>query len=124
MTLAQGVPAPAPTGPPHVMTGHAVEFVLAALFFLLGVRSAVHWLRVGFRPDSARDAALFALHATGRVGTWFALAGAFVLYATAAEPRRYAWYFALIPGLAGVQLLSGFFLSREPTPDPPSPPQG
>lgn len=98
----------------------AVEAALALLFFLLGVRSLVHWLRRPFDSRDVVDHVLFALFVTGRVGLWFALSGVFGLYAFTAtegrafidDVRAYDWLLIVFGLLAAMQLLAGFFLGR------------
>jgi hypothetical protein len=113
------------------------ETVIAAVFALLGVRSAVVWARRRFDGRSAGEHALYALYVTARVGMWFALSALFVLYATAGitDPitheripatgrafvdaaREYAWFWVVLAVLAGTQLLSGFFLGHGSGSDP------
>jgi len=85
---------------------HVVEFVIAAILGLLGIRSLVHWLRVEFPATTVAEHVLFSLHVMARVGTWFGLAVAFIGYALVAEPQRFRWFVAVILLLAGVQLLT------------------
>ena len=99
------------------------EAILAAAFFLLGIRSLVHWLRRPFDSTDARDHVLFALFVTGRSGLWFALCGVFALYATTAtegrafidDVRAYDWLLVVFLLLAATQLLAGYFLGRRST---------
>ncbi len=97
-----------------------VEAILAAVFFLLGIRSLVHWLRRPFDSTDVRDHVLFALFVTGRAGLWFALSGVFSLYAITStegrafidDVRAYDWLLTVFLLLAAMQLLAGFFLGR------------
>jgi hypothetical protein len=91
-----------------------VELVVAAGLAALGVRSLVRWLRTEFDSGSTGSQVLYALHVTARVGMWFAFAGFFAGYALVDEPQRIRWYILVPIGLAGIQLLTGIFLAREP----------
>jgi hypothetical protein len=93
---------------------HVVELVLAALFALGGLRSLRRWMALEFQPRSGRDNLLYLLHATARVGMWFAFSGFFVGYALVAEPWRIRWYVMVPICLASVQLLTGAALARVP----------
>ena len=102
--------------------------VLAAVFAGLGVRSLVWWLRRPFETADLRDNLLYAAYLTGRVGLWFAIAGFFVVLALGHGVHlasgdasgngfvdfalHYGWYLMVIPVLAAVQLVAGFFLGR------------
>jgi hypothetical protein len=107
-----------------------VEGVLALAFFLLGVRSLVHWLRRPFDSRDVVDHVLFALFVTGRAGTWFALSGVFGLYAFTStegrafvdDVRTYDWLLIVFLLLAAMQLLAGFFLGRRSPDDGPAAP--
>ena len=98
----------------------AIEIALVALFGGLGVRSLVHWTRRPFESRDARDHLLFATFVTGRVGSWLALAGIFVLYASKNTQGRafiddvheYDWYVMVFVVLAAMQLVGGYFLGR------------
>jgi len=108
-----------------------VEVVLAAVFAGLGVRSLVHWARRPFEGNDPVDHLLYALYLTGRVGLWFAAAGAFLLFASiptrgqafADDVRDYRWYLLVFVVLAVLQLVAGWFLGRR-RPAPPGPPDG
>lgn len=97
-----------------------VEAILALVFFLLGIRSLVHWLRRPFDSRDVIDHVLFALFVTGRVGLWFALSGVFGLYAFTVtegrafvdDVRAYDWLLIVFGLLAATQLLAGYFLGR------------
>jgi hypothetical protein len=92
----------------------AAEIAIASAFALLGVRSLLRWLGTDFEGRSNRDQVLFAIHATARVGLWFAFAGFFLGYALLERPGGFTW-FVLVPlGLSAVQALSGMLLSRSP----------
>jgi hypothetical protein len=97
-----------------------LEGILALVFFALGVRSLVHWLRRPFDSRDVTDHVLFALFVTGRAGLWFMLSGVFGLYAFTStqgrafvdDVRRYDWLLIVFLLLAATQLLAGFFLGR------------
>jgi hypothetical protein len=94
------------------------EFVLASALTLLGLRSLRRWMRTRFEAESMGEHLLYALHVTARVGIWFALAGFFVGYALVDDPQQLGWFALVVIGLAGVQLLSAFYLSRSPRSTP------
>lgn len=96
-----------------------VELAIAAILALFGLRSLRVWLGRRFAAESSGDRVAYSLFVTGRVGTWFALAGFFVGYAVVDEPQSIVRWYAFVPlVLAAVQLLSGFYLSRSPSPPP------
>lgn len=96
------------------------EWVIAAVFAGLGVRSLVHWARRPFESSDPTDHVLYALYLTGRVGMWFAFAGAFALFASITasgqafvdEVRDYRWYVLVFVVLGVLQLVAGWFLGR------------
>lgn len=98
----------------------AAELVLAAVLAVFGVRSLVHWARRPFEGTDPVDHVLYALYLTGRVGLWFAAAGAFLLFASiptqgqafADDVRTYRWYVLVFVILGVVQLVAGWFLGR------------
>ena len=91
-----------------------VALVLAVGFAAMGVRSAMKWLRVDLPVRTAWERALFVVNVTARIGLWFAFAGFFVGWALVEDPDAFGVY-ALIPiVLAGLQLVTGVLLSREP----------
>jgi hypothetical protein len=103
---------PSPFHQPPAPGGGIVELVVAAVLFLLGVRSALRWFRTEFRAASSGEAFLYALHVSSRVALWFSFASVFLALGLLDEPSHYRW-FALIPiALAGVQLLTGMLLAR------------
>jgi hypothetical protein len=107
------------------------ELVAAGIFAAFGIRSLVHWARRPFENRDPVDNALYAAYLTGRVGLWFAFAGAFALFASIDTEGRafvddagdYGWYVLVFVGLAVVQLVAGWFLGHR-TPKPPDPPGG
>jgi len=93
------------------------EIVVVAVCTALGVRSLVYWLRRPFEGRDVTDHLLFALFVTGRVGSWFAVAGVFTLYVISdAEGvdglRKFAWMAIVLVALAAVQLVASFLLGR------------
>jgi hypothetical protein len=106
-----------------------VEAVMAVVFGALGVRSLVHWLGQTFEAADLKDHLLYAVFVTGRIGLWFAVAGAFAIFATIDtrgqvfldDVDRYRWYAVLFPLLAAFQFVAGQILGRR-TPPGPSPP--
>ena len=106
---------------------NVVEVVVAAVFGLLGVRSAIYWLRRPLDSDVRRDHVLYALFVASRVGLWFALMGLFLLFASVEtqgrafidDVARFNWYYIVLAVPAGLQFISGFLLGRPP-PTPPS----
>jgi len=89
------------------------EFAVAGLLGLMGLRSLAYWWRRDFVATSVGEHLLYVVYATARVGIWFALAGFFVGYAVVDYgPQGLGWYALVIIALAGVQLLTSFFLSR------------
>lgn len=97
-----------------------VEWALAGLLALFGVRSLVYWVRRPLDARSLRDHLLYAVFITGRVGVWFAIAGIFVISALiggAGKPfldefAEVRWYIFVPLGLAAMQLLAGVALGR------------
>lgn len=92
-----------------------VEFLVAGILALTGVRSLVSWFRNEFEAASVTEQILYSLHVTSRVGTWFALAGFFAGHALVDEPQRFGWYVFVLIGLGGMQLLTGLLLARAPS---------
>lgn len=91
-----------------------VALVLAVVLAGMGVRSAMKWLRVDLPVRSAGERVLFVANISARIGLWFAFAGFFVGWALVDDPDVFGAY-ALIPiVLAGIQLVTGVLLSREP----------
>jgi hypothetical protein len=103
--------------------------VLAAVFAVLGVRSAIHHARRPFASDEVRDQVLYAAYLTARVGMWFAVAGAFVIVAflgVGEDPEpdpvtgrfdihrasEFTWYLLVFVVLGAIQLLAAWFLGH------------
>ena len=105
-----------------------LEFVIALVFAVAGIRSAIHHARRPFDSRDPRDQLLYALYLTGRVGMWFAFAGLFLILAFAgvADPTPdpvtgrlviedasdFAWYVIVFAVLGAMQLLAGWFLGH------------
>ncbi len=96
------------------------EFVLAAVFAALGVRSLAYWIRRPFDSTDVADHLLYAVYLTGRIGTWFAFAGMFALYgaANSGDPSLIAgtaqvrWVAVLLGVLLAMQLIGSQFLGK------------
>ena len=89
------------------------ELTLAALFALLGVRSAMTSLRQTEPQDSASTRLLVAIHGAAGAGAWFALAGAFIgvaLVAKAYAPS-FRWFGVVAIALAGIRMLVAYRLA-------------
>ena len=98
----------------------AFEIAMAAVLGLLGLRSLVYWMRRPLDSPSVRDHLLYAMWLTGRVGLWFAVAGIFAISAAIGRQGRaftdefqsYRWYFFVPLGLAMMQFVAAYVLSR------------
>jgi len=88
------------------------EVAVAGLLAVGGIWSFARWVRRPFLSTSLRDQVLYAVHLTGRVGLWFAMAGFFLGYGLLEEPQRFGWYVYVPIGLAILQLLSALALGR------------
>ena len=96
------------------------EVALAVVFAALGIRSAVRWGRRPFESRDPVDHVLYALYLTGRVGIWFAFAGAFAIFASVDtrgkafvdDVGEYRWYVMVFVVLAALQLAAGWFLGH------------
>ncbi len=102
-------PRPGRGGAPRM---NVFEVVGAGLLALGGIWSFVRWVRRPLLSTSLRDQVLYAVHLTGRVGLWFAMAGFFLGYAVLDEPQRFRWYIYVPIGLAIMQLLAAIALGR------------
>jgi hypothetical protein len=110
---------------------NAVEWVVAGALGLAGLRSLAYWARRPFDSTDVRDHLLFAAFVLGRVGSWWSLAGFFMLSATTRNPdpagggatlagrayldefrARYWWYPLVVLGFLVLQFLAGYFLGR------------
>ena len=89
-----------------------LEFVVAGLFFLFGVVSAVRSLREPVVDESGRARVLIALHDTVKALFWISLGTFFLAWGLAEEPQSIRWL-ALIPvGMAATRLVVATFLAR------------
>jgi hypothetical protein len=91
---------------------NVLELVVAGVLAAFGVRSLVRWMGRTFEAASTTEHVLYVLHVTARVGTWFAAALVFGGYALLDEPQHVRDYLLLLIALPGIQLLTGFALSR------------
>lgn len=104
-----------------------IELLAAGVFALLGIRSLVYWLRRPIESTARRDHLLYALFVAARAGSWFALMGLFLLFASvgsqgrafADDAARFNWYFIVLAVPAALQFVTGFLLGRPPA-EPPS----
>lgn len=98
----------------------ATELVIAAVFAAFGVRSLIYWAGRPFEGGDPVDHLLYALYLTGRVGMWFAFAGAFLLFASIPtrgqafidDVRDQRWYVLVFVILGVMQVVAGWFLGR------------
>jgi hypothetical protein len=97
-----------------------VTVSVAGLLALIGLRVLMRARREVFEPVNAREVVAYSLYLTARVGLWIALAAFLAGKALLDHPNRFNW-FAMVPiSLAGLQLLTGLYLSRSPaTPSRP-----
>lgn len=88
-----------------------LAWVLAALFLLVGVRTALTATQLQGRI-SETDRVLIAVHDAARAGFWLGLAGLFAGFALLDDPYGFRW-FALVPiVMAGLRLAAAVGLSR------------
>jgi hypothetical protein len=88
------------------------ELVLAGLFLMFGLISAVNSLREARPIDDPRVRFLVAVHDSAKAGFWLALAAFFLGFALIEEPQAFRW-FALLPvAMAGLRLVTAALLSR------------
>jgi hypothetical protein len=110
---------------------NTLEWVVAGILGVLGLRSLVHWARRPFESADVRDHLLFAAFVVGRVGAWWSLAGFFALSANTRNPdprgggatlsgrayidefrARYWWYPLVVVAFLLLQFVAGYFLGR------------
>jgi hypothetical protein len=97
-----------------------LEITVAAVFFAMGVRSLVYWIRRPFEGGDTTDQVLFSLFVTGRVATWFAFGGLFLIYAWVGtrgqafldDVADFSWYLLVIVVLSAMQFVTTFLLGR------------
>lgn len=94
-----------------------LEWVLAGLAFVLGVRAVLTPVRFADEgPPSGRDRFLIALYEAARAGFWFALAGLFAGFAILEHDTGFT-VLAVVPViLAGVRMFAAVQLSRTTRP--------
>jgi hypothetical protein len=110
-----------------VNTVRVVEFVLAGLFAVGGVRSFLIWVRRPIDSDDIRDQLSYALYRTGRIGLWFAVAGIFLMSALIRvegrafneEFAQHRWYLMVPLALAAMQFVGAYLLGRSVDRRPP-----
>lgn len=91
---------------------NVLEWGLAGLAFVLGVRAAFTPVRFEEGAPSARDRLMIALYEAARAGFWFALAGLFLGFALLEDTSSFR-VLAIVPViLAGVRMLAAVRLSR------------
>ena len=89
-----------------------LEWGVAAVAFILGVRAVLTPVRFDEGPLPRQDRMLVALYEASRAGFWFALAGLFVGFALV-EDRRAFSILAVVPViLAGLRMLAAVRLAR------------
>jgi hypothetical protein len=91
-----------------------VAVSVAGLLALIGLRVLARAMREEFEPANAWEVVAYSLYLTARIGLWVALAALLAGKALLDHPNRFNW-FAMVPiSLAGLQLLTGLYLSRSP----------
>jgi hypothetical protein len=101
----------------------AIEFVVAGLFFLGGLRSFWVWIRRPIDSDHVRDQISYSLYRTGRIGLWFAVGGIFLISGLITVQGRafndefatHRWYLMVPLLLAIMQFVGGYLLGRSAT---------
>ena len=110
---------------------NTIEWVVAVVLGIAGLRSLVYWARRPFESVDVRDHLLFAAFVLGRIGAWWSLAGFFALSAGTRNPdplgggatlagrafvdefrARYWWYPLVVIGFLVLQFVAGYFLGR------------
>lgn len=97
-----------------------LEITVAAVFFAMGIRSLIYWIRRPFEGGDTTDQLLFSLFVTGRVAIWFAFGGVFLIYAWVGtrgqafldDVADFSWYVLVILALAALQFVTTFLLGR------------
>ncbi len=89
-----------------------LEFVVAALFLLIGVSSAVRSFRDPVGAEDGRSRLLIALHDTAKTAFWLTLGGYFLIYGLVDEPQSIRWLAMAPIGMAGLRLVAAHLLTR------------
>jgi len=89
-----------------------LEWGVAAVAFVLGVRAVLTPVRFEEGPLPGRDRMLVALYEASRAAFWFSLAGLFAGFALVEDPDSFR-VFAVVPILlAGMRMLAAARLAR------------
>ncbi|HZD18491.1 MAG TPA: hypothetical protein VE669_10150 [Actinomycetota bacterium] len=88
-----------------------VEWVLAALALVLGLRATLTPVRFEETP-SGSDRLLVALYEAARAGFWFALAGLFAGFALLEDTSSFKLLAVVPVVLAGIRMLAAVQLAR------------
>lgn len=91
----------------------ALGWALAAVFFLVGVRTTLTPTRLDERI-SGGDRLLIAVHDAARAGFWLALAAVFVGFNLVEDPFEFRWFVMVPIAMAALRLLAAVGLSRRP----------
>ena len=88
------------------------DLVLAGVFLLVGLRSALQSIREQSPDEPGRVRALMALHEAAKAGFWLALGAFFLGYATVREPQEFRWFVTIPIAMAGLRLVAATLLAR------------
>jgi hypothetical protein len=89
-----------------------LEYVIAGLFLLIGVVTAIRSLRSPVAGENARARWLIALHEAARSLFWLSLGGAFLLYGLLPELVSIRFVALVTIGFAGLRLMTAVLLVR------------
>ena len=89
-----------------------IEYVLAGLFGLFGVVSAVRSLSEPPAEEQGGDRVLMAVHDAARALFWLSLGGFFLAYGLAAGETDVRWLVMVPLVMAAVRLISAAFVTR------------
>ena len=112
-------PTPSPFVEPPPPGLGVLELVVGVLLALIGVWSAIRWMRKEFVAESWRDRVLYVLHISARAGVWFGFAAFFFGLAVVDDPSSFTWLVIIPVGLAGLQLVTAVALGRTGGPTRP-----